>query len=100
MEENKMFEEPTQTLAEADGKAPLDVPSLVLGIIAIVAALLIPLVSYVCGIIGLVFAIRRRKVKRTMPGLILSIVGIVAGVASHAYTTMKVMEAMQASGVI
>ena len=100
MEENTIFQDkPTEVVevpeaAEATGKKPLDVAALVLGIVAVVAAAFIPLISYVCGIIGLVFAIKHRKAKRTTAALILCIVGIVGGVVSNIYATKMLMEAM------
>ena len=100
MDENSIFQEPVTQPAESaeaaapDGKKPMDTAALVLGIVAVVAAALIPLVSYVCGIIGLVFAIKHRKEKRTTVALILCIVGIVGGVISNVIVARKVMEAM------
>ena len=96
MEENKFFEEKPAEAAAApvDGKKPLDVAALVLGIVAVVAAAFIPLISYACGIIGLVFAIKRRKTKRTTVALILCIVGIVGGVVSNVIAAKAVVEAM------
>ena len=97
MEENNVFQEPTEVVEKTPvegGKKPLDVAALVLGIVAIAAAAFIPLVSYICGIIGLVFAIRHRKEKRTTVALILCIVGLAGGVASNIYTAQKVMEVM------
>lgn len=95
MEENKIFEENVKTEPAQDGKKPLDTAALVLGIVAIVAAPFIPLVSYICGIIGLVFAIKHRKEKNTTVALILCIVGIVLGVASNVYAAVQLTQAMQ-----
>ena len=78
MDENSIFKEPVKEELAQDGKKPTDTTSLVLGIVAVVAAAFIPLVSYICGIIGIVFAIKRRKDKRTTVALILCIVGIIS----------------------
>ena len=97
MEENTIFQEKLVEVpetTEANDKKPLDVAALVLGIVAVAAAAFIPLISYVCGIIGLVFAIKHRKAKRTTAALILCIVGIVGGVVSNIYATKMLMEAM------
>ena len=83
MDENSIFQEPVKEELAPDGKKPTDTTSLVLGIVAVVAAAFIPLVSYICGIIGIVFAIKRRKDKRTTVALILCIVGIIGGVVSN-----------------
>ncbi len=83
MEENKFFQEQQKKL---------DLPALVLGIVALLISPFSPLVSYICGIIGLVFAIRHRKEKRTIPALIICIVGLVCGVASHVYTILVLMK--------
>ena len=68
--------------APADGKKPLDTASLVLGIVAIVFALLFPLVTYPCGIVGLVLAAKRRHTKRTKAALIICIVALVVALAN------------------
>jgi len=98
MDENNIFQEPVTQPAEGaetaapDGKKPMDTAALVLGIVAVAAAAFIPLASYVCGIIGLVFAIKHRKEKRTTVALILCIVGIVGGVVSNVVATRIYME--------
>ena len=92
MDENNIFQEPVKEEPSPDGKKPMDTTSLVLGIVAVVAAAFIPLVSYICGIIGIVFAIKRRKDKRTTVALILCIVGIVGGVVSNVIAARIVME--------
>lgn len=94
MEENGIFQEPEKKDLAPDGKKPLDVAALVLGIVAIAAAAFSPLVSYVCGIIGLVFAIKHRKEKRTTVALILCIVGLIAGVVSNVLAARMVMDAI------
>ena len=91
MEENNIFQEPKETIVEEGGKKPIDTTALVLGIVAIVASLLIPLVSYVCGIIGLVFSVKHRKTKSTTASLILCIIGLVCGLASHIYSTIVLL---------
>lgn len=92
MEKNQIFQESQEKVAAENGKKPMDTPSLVLGIIALVASPFIPLVSYICGIIGLVFAIKRRKEKRTTVALVLCIAGLICGVASHVYAVFKIAE--------
>ena len=75
-EETSPAFEPVFQPACEDGKKPLDVAALVLGIIAAVFALLIPLVTYPCGIVGLVLAIKRRQTRRTKAALILCIIAL------------------------
>ena len=95
MEENQIFQEQPKEVVAADGKKPLDAAALVLSIITVVAAALIPLVSYVCGIIGLVFAIKHRKEKRTTVALILCIVGLIGAVVSNVIAAKILMETME-----
>lgn len=95
MEENRIFQEQVKEVSVVDGKKPLDVAALVLGIVAVVFALLSPIVTYICGIIGLVFAIKHRKTKRTTAALVLCIVGLVCGVASHIYAVIQLMAVME-----
>lgn len=95
MEENRIFQEQVMDVAATEGKKPLDVAALVLGIVAVVLALLIPLATYICGIIGLVFAIKHRKAKRTTAALILCIVGLVLGVAAHIYAIVQLLPIME-----
>lgn len=103
MEENKIFQDQTekvmvvdeQDMAAVDGKKPLDVAALVLSIVTVVFAFLSPLVSYVCGIIGLVFAIKHRKEKRTTVALVLCIVGIIGAAVSHVIAAKYMAELLQ-----
>ena len=105
MEENKIFQDQTENMAvldeqkenvvSADGKKPLDVAALVLGIVTVIFAFLMPIVSYACGIIGLVFAIKHRKNKRTTAALILCIVGIVVAVICNVVAAKEIMEMIQ-----
>jgi len=91
MEDNNIFEE-KPSAPSPDGKKPLDTASLVLGIVAILAAAFIPLISYFCGVIGLVLAIRRKGEKRTTAALILCIIGLVLGLASNIYAAQHLMQ--------
>lgn len=95
MEENNIFQEPKEITVEEGGKKPIDTTALVLGIVAIAASLFIPLVSYVCGIIGLIFSIKHRKIKRTTASLILCIIGLVCGLASHIYSIIVLLGTME-----
>lgn len=95
MEENRIFQEQVKDVAATEGKKTLDVAALVLGIVAVVLALLIPLATYICGIIGLVFAIKHRKTKRTTAALILCIVGLVCGVGAHIYAVVQLLPVME-----
>lgn len=98
MDENNIFQETqaelNREISEINGQKKMDVVSLVLGIVAIVAAAFIPLVSYICGIIGIVFAIKNRKEKRTTLALILCIVGIIGGAVSNVIAAKMLMEQM------
>ena len=95
MEENEMLQEAEKKDVAPDGKKPLDTAALVLGIVTVVAAAFSPLISYVCGIIGLVFAIKHRREKRTTVALILCIVGLIAAVVSNVIAARILMEALQ-----
>lgn len=99
MEENKIFEEAVEPVVSEDGKKPLDVAALVLSIVSI-AFSWIPIVSYVCGIIGLVFAIKRRKVKRTKLALVFCIIGLALAVFFHVRATSRVFDAMRSAGIM
>ncbi len=68
-----------------------------LGIVAVVAAAFIPLVSYVCGIIEPVLAIKHRKEKRTTLALILCIVGLLAAVVSNVIAAKAIAEALESA---
>lgn len=98
MDENNIFQETqtesTEEIAEINEKKKMDATSLVLGIVAIVAAAFLPLASYVCGIVGIVFAIKNRKEKRTALALILCIVGIIGGAVSNVIAAKMLMEQM------
>ena len=82
MDENKIFEEEPKTPSQ-DGKKPFDTVSTILGIVALLAAAFVPLISYVCGVVGLVTAVRDREKKRTTIGIVLCSAGLLLGVASH-----------------
>lgn len=92
MEENKIFQEQQEKAVAVNGKKPMDTPALVLGIVALLASPFIPLISYICGIIGLVFAIKHRKDRRTTAALILCIVGLICGVVSNVVAAIKIAE--------
>ena len=99
MEKNKIFQETpavTTGTTSPSGKKPLEVTGLVLGIVALVASPFIPLASYICGIIGLIFAIKNWKTKRATAALILCILGIACGIASNVYTYLVLMPKIQA----
>lgn len=94
-EESGIFEESEKKYVAPDVKKPLDVAALVLGIVTVVAATFSPLISCVCGIIGLAFAIKHRGEKRTTVALILRVIGDIASVVSNVIAAHKVMEALQ-----
>lgn len=95
MEENNIFQEPKEITVEEGGKKPLDTAALVLGIVAIAASLFIPLISYACGIIGLIFSIKHRTIKRTKAALILCIIGLICGLASHVYSMIVILGTLE-----
>lgn len=95
MEENKIFQEPQNNMTPENGKKPLDVPALVPGIVALAASPFIPLVSYVCGIIGLVFSVKHRKNQNTTAALIICIIGLICGVISHIYATLHILPVVE-----
>lgn len=96
MEENQIFQEQSTEMTVTDGgKKALDVASLVLGIITVAAAAFIPLVSYVCGIIGLVFAIKRRKERRTTAALVLCVLGLTGAVISNVIAAKILVEQLE-----
>ncbi|MCL2108843.1 MAG: DUF4190 domain-containing protein [Oscillospiraceae bacterium] len=53
------------------------VASLVLSIIGLVFALFLPIITYVCSIIGLVVAIKNRKEYKTTAAIIMCIIGLI-----------------------
>ena len=54
----------------------IDVPSLVLSIVGLVFAFFFPFVTFPCSIVGLVFAIKRKKTHKTTAALVMCIVGL------------------------
>lgn len=71
------------THPSANGKKPIYVPALVLGILSIVLGLLIALVGEILSIIGIILAVSNRKKYNTKAALICSIVGLVVSVVNH-----------------
>jgi uncharacterized paraquat-inducible protein A len=55
----------------------LYVPALVLSIIGLPFALLLPIVTYPCSTIALVFSITKRATHKTTASLVMSIIGLV-----------------------
>ena len=92
MEGNNIFEETKEPAVENCSKKPMDTAALVLGIVTVVMGLLIPFVAYVCGIIGLVLAIRHRKVKNTKVALVLCIIGLLCAVINHVIATVMLLQ--------
>ena len=82
MQDDSIFR-PAPTGPDETGKLPLHTPSLVLGILCLVFALLLPLISDVLGIIGIVLAATSKKEYRTTPGLVCSIVGLALAFVNH-----------------
>ena len=58
----------------------IHVPSLVLSIIGLVFAILFPLVTYPCSIVGLVQAIKKREEFNTTAALVMCIIGLVIAI--------------------
>jgi uncharacterized membrane protein HdeD (DUF308 family) len=83
MEVQEAFEEQVAKPSEIGGRKPLDMVALVLSIVTVAAAAFVPLVSYVSGIVGLVFSIRHRKEKNTTLALLLCVVGLILAIAFH-----------------
>ncbi len=54
----------------------IHVPSLVLSIVGLVFALLLPIVAYVCCIVGLVLAYKYREANQTIAAMVMCIVGL------------------------
>ncbi len=51
--------------------------SLVLSIVAIVFALLLPIVTYPCGVIALVLCVKNRETNNMVPPLIISVIALI-----------------------
>ena len=51
--------------------------SLVLSIVAVVFAILLPIVTYPCGVIALVLCVKNRETHNMIPPLIISIIALV-----------------------
>lgn len=81
MEENQIFN--AAPVLPDPGQKPMQVSSLVLGILSIVFGLLIAIIGDILGIVGLVLAIVKRKELRTTPGMVCSIVGLVLAITNH-----------------
>ena len=92
MDENKIFEDQSE-VAPPDGKKPFDTVSMALGMAAVIAAALVPLISYVCGVVGLVMAVRDREKKRTTVGIILCSIGLLLGVVSNYLAARMILSA-------
>ncbi|MCC8043801.1 MAG: hypothetical protein LIO69_09920 [Oscillospiraceae bacterium] len=60
----------------------IHVPSLVLAIIGLVAALLLPIITYICSIISLVLSIMKRETHKTKACIVIDIVGLVLALAN------------------
>ena len=58
--------------------------SLVLSIIGLVFALLLPIVTYPCSIVGLVLAIKRRDTHNTTAAIVMCIIGLVLAIINSA----------------
>ena len=100
MEQNNVFqaEQPAVQMHEGE-KKPMHVPALVLSIVALVFSLLSPLVSYICGITGLVFSIKKRKLCRTKISLIICIAALLIAVIIHVISTIQMMEVIAQMGL-
>ncbi len=96
MEDNQIFQDQKENTGKPNDKKPMDTASLVLGIVTLVVSPLIPLVSYICGFIGLVLAITRRKDKRTTAALVLCIIGLICAVVSHVYAAILISKMLSA----
>ena len=88
MTENIVFEEKTEVIS---GKKPSHTPSLVLGILSIVFALLIALVGDILGIVGIAMSISKRKDYNTKAGLICGIIGLVLAISNHVLSVLMML---------
>lgn len=93
MNENNIFEERTE-LTQVPGTKPSHTPSLVVGILSIVFALLIALVGDILGIVGIIMAVCKRKTHNTKTALICSIVGLVLAIANHILSVVLMVAMM------
>ena len=93
MNENIIFEEHTEEL-NVPGKKRGHTPSLVVGILSIVFALLIALVGDILAIVGISMAVVKRKDYNTKAALICSIVGLVLAIANHVLGVLMMMSLM------
>lgn len=90
MNENYIFEEHTELL-NVSGKKPGYTPSLVVGILSIVFALLFALAGDILGVVGIIMALCKRKTHNTKAGLICSIVGMVLAIGNHVLAVLMAM---------
>ena len=79
---NPLFAQ-TPTAPKVVYKTPMYIPSLVLGILSIIFALLIAIIGDILGIIGISLAVSRRWEYNVTAGMILSIVGLVLAILNH-----------------
>ncbi len=96
---------PTSQIMESAKKAEpaVDKPGfaiagLVLGIVSAVAWLLMILISYITGIVGIIMSVKGLKTSRknmAIAGLILNIIGLVLAVAFHCLATCLAMSLLK-----
>lgn len=90
MNENNIFEERTDEEC-VPGKKNGHTPSLVVGILSIVFALLIALVGDVLGIVGIAMSVSKRKDYNTKAGLICSIIGLIMAIGNHVLSVLMML---------
>lgn len=90
MNENNIFEERTDEEC-VPGKKKGHTPSLVVGILSIVFALLIALVGDVLGIVGIAMSVSKRKDYNTKAGLICSIIGLIMAIGNHVLSVLMML---------
>lgn len=90
MNENAIFEEHSKE-PDIPGKKPIHVPSLVIGILSIVFALLFALIGDILGIAGIVMSAVKRKNYKTTAALVCSVIGLVLAIANHVLSIIMIM---------
>ena len=75
----------TPTIPSEGAEIKLHVPSLVLSIVGLVFSLLLPIITFVCSIVGLVMANNNRETHKTKAAYIMCIIGLIIAVINSAF---------------
>lgn len=83
MENNENFNANEKKEPANVGDKKLYVPSLVLTIVGLVFSVLVPLITYICSIIGLALARKKKDEFKVTPAFVIGIISLVIAVIVH-----------------